>query len=59
MLLQRLKLKVPDDVSILDPGNTLDFSVLITPPITIILGKLAGEMMLKRLRHEEEETHVL
>ena len=65
VLLQRLNLHVPDDVSIIAPGDTLDFNLAFTPQITTMrintprMGKLAGEMMLERLANPDEEAHVL
>jgi LacI family transcriptional regulator len=65
VLLHRMKLKIPDDVSILAPGDTLDFNLAFTPQITSmsintsLIGKFAGEMMLERLEHAELETHVV
>ena len=65
VLLQHMNITVPDDVSIIAPGDTLDFSLVFTPRITTMqintgrMGKLAGEMMLERLESSDEEAHVL
>ncbi|GAK58665.1 transcriptional regulator, LacI family [Candidatus Vecturithrix granuli] len=63
--LQRLRIQVPQDVSIIAPGDTLDYNQVFIPRITTmrintsLLGTLAGEMMLKRLQHDQEDMHVL
>lgn len=63
--LQTLQIHVPEDVSIIAPGDTLDYSQPFTPPITTmcinneLMGKLAGEMLLERLQNPEAGLHVL
>lgn len=56
---------VPEDVSIIAPGDTLDYNQPFIPRITTMsidtdmLGKLAGEMMIARLKKELENHQVL
>ena len=63
--LQNIHLRVPEDISIIAPGDTLDYSQPFTPRITTmcinneLLGKLAGEMLLERLQNPQTAVHVL
>jgi DNA-binding LacI/PurR family transcriptional regulator len=63
--LQKMQLHVPDDVSIIAPGDVLDYTQPFIPKITTmrinneLMGKLAGEMLLERLKNPQEEVHVL
>lgn len=63
--LQHLGQRVPDDVSVIAPGDTLDYNQSFIPRITTmrintdLMGTLAGEMMLRRLRHDLGGLHVL
>lgn len=63
--LQNMQLRVPDDVSIIAPGDVLDYSQPFIPQITTmrinneLMGKLAGEMLLDRLKHHQEDIHAL
>lgn len=63
--LQNIKLRVPEDVSIIAPGDTLDYSQVFIPRITTmkintsLLGTLAGEMVLRRLKSPRESLNVL
>jgi LacI family transcriptional regulator len=63
--LQNMQLRVPDDISIIAPGDTLDYNQPFIPRITTmrinneLMGKLAGEMLLERLRKQREDIHVL
>ena len=49
-------IRVPEDVSLIAPGDVLDYSEPFIPPITTMridtamMGQLAGELLLKRLR---------
>jgi LacI family transcriptional regulator len=60
-----LGLKVPDDVSIIAPGDTLDYNQPYIPRITTMkidtdmLGKLAGELMINRLQNRPGDILVL
>jgi len=63
--LQSMQLRVPEDVSINAPGDVLDYSQPFIPQITTmrinneLMGKLAGEMLLERLKQQQEDVHVL
>ena len=63
--LQNIQLRVPDDVSMIAPGDTLDYNQAFIPRITTmkintsLLGRLAGQMILHRLKHPREEVNVL
>jgi DNA-binding LacI/PurR family transcriptional regulator len=63
--LQNMQIQVPKDVSIVAPGDTLDYNQVFIPRITTmrintsLMGTLAGEMILKRLKHDQEDIHVL
>ena len=65
MELQCLGIRVPDDISIIAPGDTLDYHLPFTPQISTIsinnelMGKLAGGMMLERFNQAERPLHVL
>ncbi len=58
-------LKIPDDVSIIAPGDVLDYSMPYTPRITTMridttyLGRITAQMMVNRLTHNPEDIHVL
>ena len=58
---QRLGIRVPDDVSLTALGDTLDYQQPFIPKITTarlnneLLGKIAGEMILKRLKDGQSE----
>ena len=60
-----LKLKVPEDLSIIAPGDTLDYNQPYIPKITTLsintdlLGKIAGELMITRLKHNPDDIQVL
>ncbi len=63
--LQNMQLRVPEDVSIIAPGDTLDYNQPFIPQITTmrinneLMGKLAGEMLLERLKYQQKNIHVL
>ncbi|HVP18670.1 MAG TPA: LacI family DNA-binding transcriptional regulator [Spirochaetia bacterium] len=65
MALRELGLRVPDDVSLIAPGDVLDYSLPGQPQITTmrinssLLGRIAGSLMLERFRHAHEDVHVL
>jgi len=56
---------VPDDVSIIAPGDTLDYRSIHVPQITTMrintsyMGELAGQLIMKRIQHKSEEIKVL
>jgi LacI family transcriptional regulator len=63
--LRTLGLEVPDDVSIVAPGDVLDYSLPLMPQITTmridtsLLGRIAANLMLDRLRSSDTGVHVL
>lgn len=65
VVLQNMQLGVPNDVSIIAPGDVLDYNQPFIPQITTmrinneLMGKLAGEMLLERLKRQQDEIHVL
>lgn len=65
VVLQDLGLKIPEDVSIIAPGDVLDYSKPFMPQITTmrintaLLGKIAGGLMMERINNELEDIHVL
>lgn len=65
VLLNRLNLHVPEDISIIAPGDTLDYNQPYIPSITTLsidtdmLGKLAGELMIDRLQGKVHAPQVL
>jgi LacI family transcriptional regulator len=56
---------VPDDVSIIAPGDVLDYSQPFLPQITTmksntpLMAKLAGDLMIGRIKNESDDQHVL
>jgi DNA-binding LacI/PurR family transcriptional regulator len=60
-----LGLRVPDHVSLLAPGDVLDYALPCTPRITTLrintalLGRTAAALLLDRLHNEREDVHVL
>jgi DNA-binding LacI/PurR family transcriptional regulator len=64
-VLATLGLKVPDDVSLIAPGDVLDYSQCYVPQITTMrinttsLGKLACNLFFDRLRNNIQDIHVL
>ena len=63
--LGRLGLSVPGDVSLVAPGDVLDYSLPLTPQITTmridttLLGKIAANLMFDRIRNTDSDVHVL
>lgn len=63
--LRELGLRVPQEVSLIAPGDVLDYSLPGQPRITTmrintsLLGRTAANLMLERFRHDHEEVHVL
>ena len=63
--LQQRQIRVPDDVSLIAPGDTLDYNQPFIPRITTmcinneLMGKLAGEMLLERLQNPQTVIHGL
>ncbi|MGA2478407.1 MAG: LacI family DNA-binding transcriptional regulator [Spirochaetia bacterium] len=63
--LGKLGLAVPDDVSLVAPGDVLDYSLPLMPQITtmrintMLLGRIAANLMFERMKNGHEEVHVL
>ena len=63
--LTRLGYRVPEDISLLAPGDVLDYTKPYIPPITTMhidmtyMGRLAAEMLDNRLNNEIDTVHVL
>jgi len=63
--LQELGFKVPEQVSLIAPGDVLDYGEPYTPPITTMrintssLGILACRLLLDRLKGHIDDVHVL
>jgi LacI family transcriptional regulator len=63
--LGRLGLSVPRDVSLVAPGDVLDYSLPLMPQITTmridttLLGKIAANLMFDRMRNTDSDVHVL
>ena len=64
-MLRRMDIDVPGRISVLAPGDTLDYALCYVPQITTMridttyMGRIAGEMMLNRIAHNPEEIQVL
>ena len=58
-------LRCPDDVSLVAPGDVLDYSLPLMPQITtmrintMLLGRIAANLMFERMKNGHEEVHVL
>jgi LacI family transcriptional regulator len=65
LVLQEMKLSVPNDVSIIAPGDVLDYGRPQTFPITTMridtsyIGKLGAQMLINRLNNQPRELHVI
>lgn len=64
-MLRRMGMGVPDRISVLSPGDMLDYSLCYVPQITTMridttyMGRITAQMMLNRITHNPEEIHVL
>jgi LacI family transcriptional regulator len=64
-MLRRLGIGVPERMSVLSPGDMLDYSLCYVPQITTMridtayMGRITAQMMLNRITHNPEEIHVL
>lgn len=64
-LLAHSGIRVPEDVSIIAPGDLLNYEDPFVPSVTtlrtdtVLLGRLACDMMLRRLAGEHEEIHAI
>lgn len=63
--LGKLGLSVPGDVSLVAPGDVLDYRLPLMPQITTmridtaLLGKIAANLMFDRMRNTDSDVHVL
>lgn len=64
-VLEELGLSVPDDVSVIAPGDVLDYELPHIPKITTMkinttyMGTIICQMLMNRIRHNPEDLHVL
>jgi LacI family transcriptional regulator len=58
-------ISIPKDISIIAPGDVLDYELPHTPPITTmrinttLMGRITAELLLNRLKRRQEDIHVL
>jgi len=63
--LSAIGLRVPEDVSIIAPGDVLDYSEPFVPQVTTmkintaLMGQIAADLILNRLRRNPHDIHVL
>lgn len=63
--LENLGFAIPEDVSIIAPGDVLDYNQHYYPQITTMkinttyMGKIVSQMMQNRINHKPEDIHVL
>jgi LacI family transcriptional regulator len=63
--LAKLGLAVPRDVSLVAPGDVLDYSLPLVPQIstmkinTMLLGRIAANLMFDRIKSNHDDLHVL
>ncbi|MBN1834236.1 MAG: LacI family DNA-binding transcriptional regulator [Spirochaetales bacterium] len=64
-VLEGIGFKIPNDVSLIAPGDVLDYQQHYYPPITTMrinttyMGKIVAEMLQNRMNHRPEDIHVL
>jgi LacI family transcriptional regulator len=64
-LLGKLGKQVPRDISMIAPGDMLDYSLCYVPPMTTMridtsyMGRISAQMMINRLTHNPQELQVL
>ena len=64
-MLRRIGLSVPADVSLVAPGDLLDYTLPMMPQITTmridmaLLGKIAANLLFDRMRAADAGPHVL
>jgi len=64
-ILGRMGLRVPEDVSLVAPGDVLDYTLPLLPQITTmridtaLLGKIAANLLFDRMRGPEKDVHVI
>jgi LacI family transcriptional regulator len=60
--LERMGLKIPEDISVIAPGDTLNFNEPFTPQFTTIqidtgtMGKLASQLIEEKIRNAQSEV---
>ena len=65
VVLQSMNIKIPEDISLIAPGDTLDYNHEYIPRITTmqidtgLLGKIAGNLMMEILRNETQNIQSL
>ena len=65
LALKELRLSIPEDVSIIAPGDVLDYNLPYIPPITTMqidtayMGKIVTQMLVNRLEHAPDIQHGL
>jgi len=65
VVLKKMEFTIPDDVSIIAPGDVLDYNQNYYPQITTMkinttyMGKIVSQMMQNRINHKPEDIHVL
>jgi DNA-binding LacI/PurR family transcriptional regulator len=63
--LSGMGMRVPDDVSIIAPGDVLDYNEPFVPQITTmrintaLMGQISADLIINRLRRNPEDIHVL
>jgi len=64
-ILEKLEIKVPDDISIIAPGDTLNYNQIGMPQISTmridnsLMGNYATDMMIERIKKGSQNPHVL
>ena len=64
-VLRRRGVSIPGDMSMIAPGDVLDYELPHTPPITTmrinttLMGRITATLLLNRLKHRQEDIHVL
>ncbi len=65
MALRDMTLSIPEDVSIIAPGDVLDYNLPYIPPITTMqidtsyMGKIVAQMLVNRIEHSPDSQHGL
>ena len=65
MALRDMTLSIPEDVSIIAPGDVLDYNMPYIPPITTMqidtsyMGKIVSQMLVNRIEHSPDTQHGL
>lgn len=64
-VLSELDIRIPEDVSLIAPGDVLDYSQPLIPRITTMkinttyMGKIIYQMLMNRMEHQPKDLHVL